>query len=398
MSNARILIVEDDVTGAARLEECLKNLGYMVCAVVSGGLEAIEKARQTRPDLALVDLELEGEVSGPETAERIGSRLHVPVVFLTDKADLELLQRAQASRPYGYVQRPLEARQLHLNILTAVSMAERERGHRETKTRLKRIIRKYKDLIRLMKAVFNSMSEGVIAINENKIPIFNNSSARKMGGENPLDKDIHTWAEKYGLYKPDGETIYNVEESPVIAALNGQATDPVEMFVRNETKPEGVHVSLDCSPLWGSAGDSKGALIVLRDITWLKKAEARLERTVGRLQDQTRLMETVFDSMSEAVLVIDENGEPLIFNSSSQEMLGVSVLEGEMKGWAARYGVHESDGERFIPILPRDDGVVQRALRGKATEGIELLIRNEQRPDGIYVRTNVKPLEGKKGR
>ena len=113
--------------------------------------EAIEKAADIRPDLALVDLRLEGEVTGLETAEQIGSRFDVPVVYLTDEAEGNLLLRAQATNPFGYVLRPFEARQLHLNIQTAVSMHERECRQRETEIRLKRIIKRLKDFTRLMK-------------------------------------------------------------------------------------------------------------------------------------------------------------------------------------------------------------------------------------------------------
>ena len=89
MTSTKILIVEDD--GAAHLEACLKNLGYTVCAAVSSGREAVEIAGDQRPDLALVDLGLGGEVTGPEVAERLGSRFDVPVVYLTDEVEGDLL-------------------------------------------------------------------------------------------------------------------------------------------------------------------------------------------------------------------------------------------------------------------------------------------------------------------
>ena len=133
MTSAKILIVEDDSTGAAHLEACLKNLGYTVCAAASCGREAVEIAGDARPDLALVDLGLGGEATGPEVAEHLDSRFDVPVVYLTDEVEGDLLKRAQATHPFGYVVRPIEERQLHLNIQTAVSMHERESGHNETR-------------------------------------------------------------------------------------------------------------------------------------------------------------------------------------------------------------------------------------------------------------------------
>ena len=202
MTNAKILIVEDDEPSAAHLKEYLKNLGYTVCAAVSCGHQAIEKAADLRPDLALVDLGLDGEFSGLETAEQIGSRFDVPVVYLADEAEGGLLQRAQATNPFGYVLKPFEKRQLHLNIQTAVSMHERETRHRKTEIRLKRIIKKLKDFTQLMKTVFDSMSEGVVAVDENRMLLFNNSVAKRLGGDIPLDEDIDKWAENTVFFSP----------------------------------------------------------------------------------------------------------------------------------------------------------------------------------------------------
>ncbi len=129
LTNARILIVDNE-SGAAHLEECLKSLGYTVCAAVSSGRRALERVASARPDLALVDLGLEGEPTGPETGERIGRRFEVPVVYLTGEAGGELLRRARATGPFGYLLRPFEKGQLHLSIQAALCGYERERnGH-----------------------------------------------------------------------------------------------------------------------------------------------------------------------------------------------------------------------------------------------------------------------------
>ena len=104
MTNASILIILDDDSAAADLAERLNDLGYAVCGTLSCGRQAIEKAAVLHPDLALIDLELSGEVEGLEVAEQLGGR--TPVIYLTDGADANLLQRAQATNPFGYVLKP----------------------------------------------------------------------------------------------------------------------------------------------------------------------------------------------------------------------------------------------------------------------------------------------------
>ena len=263
MTDAKIMIVEDNASDAAHLEECLKNLGYTVCAAVSSGRQALEKAADTHPDLALVNLCLEGEITGPEVAEQID----IPVLYLTDEAEGDLL--LQATYSFGYVMRPFEERQLHLNILTALSMHKRESKHKETEIRLKQTINKLEDVTHLMEAVFNSMNEGVVAVDENGTIMFYNSSAGRIAGDHPepIEADLYKWAERYGIFKPDGELFDSVDDNPLGIAMKGEITDEVEAFVRNEFKPEGVHIRVSSRPLLRETGVLKGAILVFRDIT-----------------------------------------------------------------------------------------------------------------------------------
>ena len=56
MPDYKIMIVEDEEIVAADIKMNLEKMGYSVCATASSGLEAIEKAELTRPDLVLMDI------------------------------------------------------------------------------------------------------------------------------------------------------------------------------------------------------------------------------------------------------------------------------------------------------------------------------------------------------
>ena len=148
-----ILIVEHDESAAAQLAERLQHLGYAVCGAVACARQAIAAAAARRPDLALVDLGLAGEATGPELAERIGSRFDVPVVYLADGAEGgnaagegDLWQRAAASDPAGYLVRPFAARQLRLTIETAVARHARERARRASEVKLRQEVERLQSL------------------------------------------------------------------------------------------------------------------------------------------------------------------------------------------------------------------------------------------------------------
>ena len=58
-----ILIVEDETLIALDIEQHLNILGYTVDAIVNTGEKAIEKAKETRPDIVMMDITLKGKVN-----------------------------------------------------------------------------------------------------------------------------------------------------------------------------------------------------------------------------------------------------------------------------------------------------------------------------------------------
>ncbi len=120
MAAERVLIVEDDLITARHVQDCLQALGYSVTAVAVSGSEAIDKAAETRPDLVLMDIRLEGPMDGVEAAGQIGSQFDIPVVYLTAYADEDVLHGAELTEPYGYILKPFEERDLRVTISMAL--------------------------------------------------------------------------------------------------------------------------------------------------------------------------------------------------------------------------------------------------------------------------------------
>ena len=124
MPKARILIVEDERIVAADLEERLVRLGYDVIGVEASGEAAITRARETKPDLVLTDIMLEGEsrgeMDGVEVAHQLRQQFQIPVVYLTALSGERLLERAKVTEPYGYIMKPFEERELYVNIEVAL--------------------------------------------------------------------------------------------------------------------------------------------------------------------------------------------------------------------------------------------------------------------------------------
>ncbi|MEI6841177.1 MAG: response regulator, partial [Methanomicrobiales archaeon] len=83
MKPSTILVVEDERIIATDLRGSLQDLGYKVPAIASSGESAIELVEKYHPDLILMDIFLDGEMTGIEAADRINLRHDIPVIFLT---------------------------------------------------------------------------------------------------------------------------------------------------------------------------------------------------------------------------------------------------------------------------------------------------------------------------
>ena len=78
MASAKVLIVEDEILIARKIESTLRQLGYEVTGIAQDADMALQKATDTQPDLILMDIVIQGEMDGVAAAEQIRDRLHIP--------------------------------------------------------------------------------------------------------------------------------------------------------------------------------------------------------------------------------------------------------------------------------------------------------------------------------
>ena len=127
MKKKCILIVEDESITAEDIKNMLTELDYDVAGIASSASTAILRARQTRPDLVLMDIVLKGKKDGIDAASRIRTELNIPVVYLTAYGDETIIERAKLTGPYGYIIKPFTKRELHSNVEIALHKKDMER-------------------------------------------------------------------------------------------------------------------------------------------------------------------------------------------------------------------------------------------------------------------------------
>ncbi len=120
MAKTRIMIVEDEWTVAEEIRMVLESMEYDVTSMSAAGEEAIQNAEKDKPDLALMDIVLEGEMDGIAAANEIRSRFNIPCIFLTAYTDDKILERASITGPFGYLVKPFVNEDLKISIEIAM--------------------------------------------------------------------------------------------------------------------------------------------------------------------------------------------------------------------------------------------------------------------------------------
>jgi PAS domain S-box-containing protein len=140
MTEATILIVEDNGILAVYLEKILERQGYSTAGPFAAGEDALAFLADHRVDLILMDIELAGAMNGITTAETIGRTSDVPVIFLTGFSHNPLLQQAKIAGPYGYLIKPVPERELVATVEMALHRHSLDRQLQESEEKLRDIL------------------------------------------------------------------------------------------------------------------------------------------------------------------------------------------------------------------------------------------------------------------
>jgi PAS domain S-box-containing protein len=281
LDKAQILIVEDESVVALDIQSRLMRLDYAVPAIASSGEEAIHRAEKLRPDLALMDIKLKGDMDGVEAAEEIRTRLDIPVVFLTAYADAATLQRAKITESYGYLLKPFKEGELHTTIEMALYKHKMERRLKESE--------------RWLSTTLKSIGDAVIATDAQGCVKFMNPVAEALTG----------WTEKQALGQDfsqvfniiDGET-HTPSESPFTQVLREakviKLKDNTLLIAKDGTE---IPIDDSAAPIQDDTGSISGVALVFRDITEQVRAQEALRRAEvearRQLQEQTILREAM---------------------------------------------------------------------------------------------------------
>ena len=133
----RILVVEDEAIVARDIALQLEDMGYQAAGIASSAAQALAMTAELRPDLVLMDIQLDGPSDGIAAAETIRQLHALPVVFITAYSADEILERAKLTEPFGYILKPFTERELRTTLAMALYKHKAETDLRTSARQLK---------------------------------------------------------------------------------------------------------------------------------------------------------------------------------------------------------------------------------------------------------------------
>src|SRR6266700_6904318 len=117
----KILIVEDQFIEANNLRLILDRAGYTVLPIAASFVEAMEMLDRHKPDLVLLDIYLQGALTGIDFAKILSQR-KVPFVYLTANSNRRIFLAAKATKPYGFLVKPFRQRDVLATLEVAFEL------------------------------------------------------------------------------------------------------------------------------------------------------------------------------------------------------------------------------------------------------------------------------------
>lgn len=136
IKETKILIVEDEVLIAHQLKKRLLKLGYAVTDIVTNSEDALTSLRKNPAHLVLMDIVIKGDVDGIDVADMVQQEFNIPVIFLTAYSDDDTLDRAELTKAYGYLVKPVQDQELNAMIRIVLTRHQRDAELLETITSL----------------------------------------------------------------------------------------------------------------------------------------------------------------------------------------------------------------------------------------------------------------------
>jgi len=298
MIKAKILIVEDEIIPAENLKKTLKNLGHEVIGPVSNGEKAIQVVQKEPPDLILMDIIIQGQMDGIQTAEKIHNIFDIPIIYLTALSNQATLDRIKATEPVAYICKPINEKELHPTIELALYKHQMEKRLKSKEERFRTLIEN------LPVGIFRSTPKGrIISVNSALIRMLGFMSSA----------EILTYSAWDAFLIPDRreELIKKLQVEGFVTDFEGQI-----QLVDNSKKWVSLNIRAVCEP----SNNINYLDGVVEDISIRKQNEIALRKS----EEKYRMF---LENLNDAAYLADKYGNITYANRMAEKLTGLPIQE-----------------------------------------------------------------------
>lgn len=317
----RVLIVEDDPVAAVMLRRMVEQEGHSVCGVVSRGAEVQEAVLSLCPDALLMDIHLEDGLDGLTLTSELSRKMQVPVIVISGTSDPAVMARVADSGALGFIEKPVSAGALKVNLQIAVhhytlekSLWASERRHR---------------------SIFDNAAVGIyVCCPDGRYLTCNQAFASMLGYDNP--------AELISLLVAPDEQLYDEagRREELLALLHEKGEAPAFESKVYGRDGDMLWIEEHCSAVLGKDGRFKRYEGVVVNVTARKQTEEAFQLAY-------QLLQSTMDSVRDAILVTDLQGYLIMANKTARELFGQELEEGA-KVPCAGFTAPDSPYGRFV--------------------------------------------------
>jgi PAS domain S-box-containing protein len=308
-----VLIVEDEAIIAENLRELLIGLEYDAYAIASSSEEAVACATERCPDVVLMDIRIKGKLDGIATAQLLGERFDVPIIYLTAHADAATVERAKKTSPHGYLVKPVRAPDLR----SAIEIAHYKHSiERQLRTRE-----------RWFSTSMRSIADAVIAVDLAGKITFMNPAAETLVALTHEEAQGRSAHEVLRLLDAESQLQH---DTPLDRALRERRVIEVPEAIL-QTAGHFQRIIADSAAPVLDNGELLGAVMVFRDVTEQKRLQKQLE-IADRLASLGTMAAGVAHEINNPLFVVFANAGLVL-----EELTGALSAPALGEGGAARH-------------------------------------------------------------
>ena len=258
-------------------------------------------------------------------------------------------------------------------------------AHRELENRVAERTAELVQANEFLKALLENVQTGVVACDAAGVLTLFNGVTRALHGlpEEPIPPE--QWAERYRLYRPDGQTPMAKEDVPLYRVLQGERVQDAEMVIAPLGVPPRT-VQVSGQAFHDDQGTKLGAVVSMQDITARKQAEAELRqahdelerrvevrteqlgRTHAALRESEEKLRLLADTIPQLAWMARPDGHIFWYNRRWYEYTGTTPEQMEGWGWQTvhdpnvlpkvleRWKASIASGEPFDMVFPLKGG------------------------------------------